>query len=332
MKRKGNLFEQIVDIDNLRLADDNARRGKTRRRCIAAHDLHREERLAHLSAQLKAGTYRTSAYHTFSITRPKERVIYSLPYYPDRIVHHAIVQVLSPIWIRLFTRDTYSCIQGRGVTACARAVRHVLRSDVSGTLYCLKTDIRKYYPSIIHATMMQILERHIKCPRTLSLLYEIVHSAHGLPIGNYLSQYLSNVYLSYFDHWVKEELRVKHYFRYADDMVFLSPTKAELHALLQRVKHHLGHHLGLELNTNHQIYPVAESKADRHGRGIDFVGYVFFRRHTAMRRSIKQAMLRRAHTLSRAGIEGKSRARALSGWRGWAIHADARHLMHLHHI
>lgn len=156
MKRYGNLYDTIISLDNLRLADNRARRRKCHTYGVKLHDRNREENLQQLHEQLKSGTYRTSAYSTFTIHEPKERLIFRLPYFPDRIVHHAVMNILEPIWVATFTADTYSCIKGRGIQAAADRVRKTIDRDKPGCAYCLKIDVKKFYPSINHA----ILKKH----------------------------------------------------------------------------------------------------------------------------------------------------------------------------
>lgn len=187
MKRLGNLYDKIISMDNLRLADERARKGKTHSYGVRVHDKHAEADLLALHEALKAGTYKTSEYSIFTIYEPKERIIYRLPYFPDRIVHHAIMNILEPVWVSVFTADTYSCIKGRGIQAAADKVRKAIDRDKPGCAYCLKIDIRKFYPSIDHDVLKAIVRRKIKDTRLLKLLDEIIDSAEGLPIGNYLS-------------------------------------------------------------------------------------------------------------------------------------------------
>lgn len=212
MKRHGNLFDKICSMENLILADANARKGKSKKWGVKVFDRNKEENLKRLLKQLSDGTFRTSQYKTMVIHEPKERVIYKLPYYPDRIVHHAIMNVLEPILVGSMTTDTYANIKGRGIHACAEKVRHALYIDPEGTRYCLKIDIRKYYPSIDHEKLKTEVRRIIKDERVLALIFEIIDSGAGLPIGNYLSQYLANVMLSRFDHRIKEVHGVRYYF------------------------------------------------------------------------------------------------------------------------
>ena len=173
------------------LADSIARKKKLKQYGIIVHDRNREENILNLHESLTNKTYHTSDYSTFTIFEPKEREIFRLPYYPDRIVHHAIMNVLEPIFVANFTADTYSCIKERGIHAASYALRDALK-DVPGTTYYLKFDIRKFYPSIDHTILKQLLRRKFKDKDLLWLLDDIIDSTNGLPIGNYLSQYLAN--------------------------------------------------------------------------------------------------------------------------------------------
>lgn len=320
MKRIGNLYDKICTFENLYEADEKARKGKMRTYGVKVHDKNRTENLLKLRDELLTGTFKTSPYSTFIIYEPKEREIFRLPYYPDRIVHHAVMNILEPIWVSTFTADTYSCIKERGIHAAAKKVRRILREDPEGTTYCLKIDVKKFYPSIDHDTLKRILRRKLKDARILKLLDEIVDSAQGVPIGNYLSQYFANLYLTYFDHWIKETKRVKYYFRYADDIVILASDKSYLHRLLTEIQLQMGD-LKLEVKRNWQVFPVDS-------RGIDFLGYVFFHTHTRMRKSIKQNMFRKVGRLrKRPDITEEEIKQAVASWWGWAKYCDSRNLI-----
>jgi RNA-directed DNA polymerase len=309
MKRIGNLYPQITSLANLQAADAKAQKGKANQYGVIKHNLNSEANLLLLQDALQSKTYRTSAYDIFTVFETKERTVYRLPYFPDRICHHAIMNVLEPVFVATFTADTYSCIKKRGIHALATKLKADLK-DTEGTRYCLKFDIKKFYPSVDHYTLKQLLRRKFKDKDLLWLLDEIIDSAPGLPIGNYLSQYLANFYLSYFDHWLKEEKRVKYYYRYADDIVILHHDKAVLHSLLEDIKLYL-EELKLEVKPNHQVFPVA-------ARGIDYVGYVFYHTHTRLRKSIKQAFARKIHR----NPNHVSKASYL----GWLKHCNGKHL------
>jgi RNA-directed DNA polymerase len=310
MKRLNNLYEQICSVDNLRLADVRASKGKARQRGVRVHQRRREENLLQLHSILVNNEYRTSPYTTFKIYEPKERVIFRLPYFPDRITHHAVMNILEPVFMGVFTADTYSCIKRKGIHAAQRSLRRAL-CDEAGTKYCLKLDITKFYPSVNHDILKSLLRRKFKDRELLRLLDGIIDSADGLPIGNYLSQYLANFYLTYFDHWIKEKKGVRYYFRYADDIVILASDKAALHALLADIRQYLSDELKLTVKQNYQVFPVD-------ARGIDFVGYVFFHTHTRLRKSIKKNFARKASR----GISPLTKA----SYYGWTKHCNARHL------
>ncbi len=311
MKRVNNIFQGIISIDNLNVADVKARKGKSEQYGVKVHLKNRENNIQALHEALKAGMFKTSQYTTFTILDPKERQVFRLPYYPDRIVHHAIMNYLEPIFVDCFTADTYSCIKKRGIHAGANAVKRALR-DVPGTKYCLKLDIKKFYPSVDHDILKQLLRRKIKDRQLLRLLDSIIDSAPGLPIGNYLSQYLANFYLSYFDHWIKEIKGVKYYFRYADDIVILSNSKEYLHDLLKDISQYLQVELKLTVKHNYQVFPVES-------RGINFLGYVFYHFYTLLRKTIKKSF-------ARAVFRNKNRLTIAAYW-GWAKHCNSINLL-----
>lgn len=311
MKRLNNLYQRICSLENLAAADAIARKGKLNQYGIRIHDRNREANLVQLRDDLLSRRFQTSAYTTFKVFEPKEREVFRLPYYPDRIVHHAIMNVLEPIFVKSFTADTYSCIKTRGIHAAARNVKKALK-DEPGTIYCLKMDIRKFYPTVDHAILKQQLRRKIKDNNLLWLLDEIIDSAEGLPIGNYLSQYFANYYLTGFDHWIKEVKAVKYYFRYADDLVILHSDKQYLHQLSQEISGYVTTKLNLSIKQNYQVFPVAV-------RGIDFVGYKFFHTHTRLRKSIKQNF---ARMLAR-----RPTRESIASYNGWAKHCNSKHLL-----
>jgi len=311
MKRVNNLYEKVYNIENLHLADSIARKGKSGQPGVIAHDKNRDGNIQALYQMLKEKTYRTSTYTTFTVFEPKERLIFRLPYFPDRITHHAVMNVLEPIFVSTFTADTYSCIKGRGIHAAASKVKKAL-TDVESTQYCLKLDIKKFYPNVDHDILKQILRRKIKDNDLLWLLDEIIDSTEGLPIGNYLSQYFANFYLTYFDHWIKEEKRVKYYFRYADDLVILSDSKPYLHALLADIREYMQANLKLTIKDNYQVFPVDD-------RGIDFVGYVFRHTHVLLRKSIKQSYARM--------LAKNPNDKSIASYNGWAKHCNSINLL-----
>lgn len=311
MKRLNNLYSQIYNMENLQLADQIARKGKLNTYGVKLHDKNRENNIVALHLMLKDKTYRTSEYKIFKIWEPKERDVYGLPYFPDRIAHHAVMNILEPIFVSTFTADSYSCIKGKGIHAATYAVRNALKNEAV-TTYCLKLDVKKFYPSIDHDILKSLLRRKFKDHDLLWLLDEIIDSAPGVPIGNYLSQYFSNYYLTGFDHWIKEELRVKNYFRYLDDMVIVADNKPYLHELLHKINGYLADNLKLTVKKNYQVFAVED-------RGIDFVGYKKYHRYVLLRKSIKKRMARAYKKLN-------NRA-SIAAYHGWAKHCNSAHLI-----
>jgi len=311
MKRIGNLFDKICNIENIKLADSIARKGKTNQHGVILHDKNREKNIEFIYESLKNKTYKTSKYTTFTIFEPKERLIFRLPYFPDRIVHHAVMNILEPIFLSVFTINTYSSIKKRGIHTAADNLKTALK-DQENTKYCLKLDIKKFYPNIDHNILKKLIRKKFKDRNLLWLLDEIIDSSCGLPIGNYLSQFFANFYLTYFDHWIKENKKVKYYFRYADDIVILSSNKPYLHELLFEIKNYMQINLNLTVKENYQIFPVDI-------RGIDFVGYVFRHTHVLLRKSIKQ-------NFARMIIKNKNE-KSIASYKGWSSHCNSKNLL-----
>lgn len=359
MKRIGNLYEQIISVENLRLADEKARRGKTSTYGVRCHDKNREANIQALHEALRTKTYRTTPYDVFTIHEPKERIIYRLPYYPDRIVHHAIMNVLEPIWVRTFTHNTFSCVKERGIEGCARYVDKIIRKYDGKPLYCLKIDLRKFYPSVSHAVLKSIVRRKLKDPDLLWLLDEIIDSAvtlpeqmgspvmdffnvggrrvpvyvgdtddlTGLPIGNYLSQYLANLILCYVMHRVNEVYRVDAA-EYADDITLFSDSKERLREVFIALCADL-FGIRLTVKANWQIFPIADNRFDKGGRALDYVGYKFYRRQKLIRKKTKQNFCRQCARLNREQPlrDVKAYKQAVAPWLGWAKHSNSRNLL-----
>lgn len=248
----------------------------------------------------------------------KKRDVYKLPFFPDRIAQWAILQVIEPFLVANMTADTYSAIPGKGIQPIVNDLRgyyktkrvdgkkksvwvpSILLSDEENTRYCYKIDLHHYYQSINHEVLKQKFRKVFKDPELLWLLDEIADSINtateedlielslsgeievdpntGIPIGNYMSQYSGNFYLSSFDHCVKEELHVKHYYRYMDDVVIFASSKEELHEIHRKVTAYTRDYLHLNIKGNYQIFPTKV-------RGVDFVGYRFFGEYTLLRKS-----------------------------------------------
>lgn len=314
MKRYGNLFDKICTMENMRLAFSRAIKGKSHYREVKEWKVNTERKLQKLLNELKSHRYRTSKYYVFKLwSGGKEREIYKLPL-RDRIVQHAIMNYLEPLFRKSFITDTYSSIKGRGIHKGLSRLKKALK-DREGTKYCLKLDIRKFYPSIDQTLMKQRIRSKFKDKDLLMVLDEIIDSSDkGVPIGNYTSQYFANFFLTPMDHWIKEELGVKYYFRYCDDIVILGDSKETLRELFIKIKQYLTD-IKLELKPNWQIFPVE-------ARSIDFLGYKTRHNYCLLRNKTKYNFIRK--------VKKNSNSPKLQTVYGcyWGIlyHADCLHL------
>lgn len=289
MKRASGLFEPLYSIENLVQAHTNAHKSKTFYTEVKMVDGNPGKYLYELQDAIKNHEYRTSPYESFiKDDGRKVREIFKLPYYPDRIFQWALIQVIEPYLLKTLTDDTYSALPGRGTYAAYKKLKKALKKDPIGTQWCLKIDIRKYYPSIDKQILKEKYARLIKDKDVLFYIDELIDSTPGpagVPIGNYFSQYSGNLYLSSFDHWVKEEKHIKWYYRYMDDMVFLASTKEELQALIGPVIRYMRDELHLTVKENWSIFRVDD-------RGIDFIGYVFRHDSIRLRKTIVQTLVK----------------------------------------
>lgn len=322
MKRYSNLFDTLCSLENIAQAHRNARKGKRHYKEVKMVDRDPERYFSGIRELLVSGEFRTAPYvHLVRQCCGKTRDIYKLPYYPDRIVHHCIVQVAAGIWTRGLVRDTFACVPGRGIHDGMQRVKRAMK-DVHGTRYCLKMDVEKFYPSIDHDVLKDLLRRKIKDDRVMALMDEIIDSHRpGVPIGNYLSQHFGNQYLSGFDHWIKEVKRCRYYFRYCDDLVILGGDKAGLHALRVEAAEYLADRLRLRVKPNWQVF-------ETDSRGLDFLGYRFFHGYVLLRKRIVKKIKRRMRTLTRrwASMPAKTVAGSVASYKGWMQHADCYHL------
>lgn len=322
MKRYKNLYPQICSLENIKTAHKNAQKGKKHYPGIIKVNRYESEYLQKLQDMLLKEEFQTSEYKVYlKKGQKKDRWIYKLPYFPDRIVHHCIVQILEPIWKNLFIRDTYSAIRGRGIHDGVNRIHNALQ-DTKNTKFCLKLDIHKFYPSINHSIMSDILTKKIKCIKTMRLLNEIIASSYsGVPIGNYLSQYFGNLYLTYFDHWVKEVLGIKYYFRYCDDLVIMSHNKKELYKVREEIQKYLYDNLSLHIKENYKIFPTRQC-------GLDFLGYVFLGNHTRIRKDIVNNFKAKVRNIKK-NYKNMSVSKILNtimSYYGWFLYANAHNL------
>ncbi|MCO7643737.1 reverse transcriptase/maturase family protein [Pseudomonas sp. S 311-6] len=333
MKTFNNLFEKISTFDALYAAYRGARRGKRDSRPCMYFERRLEENIIGLLNDLEHGSYRVGPYRSFAVHEPKTRTITALTLFRDRVLQHAIVTAISPIWEARFISDSYACRIGKGTHAGADRVQEMMRECLRqhGRVYALKADVRRYFASIHHDTLKSLLARRIADRRMLALLFLIIDSYHtpgcpgyGIPIGSLTSQLFANIYLDALDQHVKCRLRVRWYVRYMDDWVIIGPSKAELHGLRLALTQWLDVNLGLELNQKTQVFPVSAG----HGRGLDFLGYHMWPHRRRLRKASLKRFKRRVRRLRRDYATGNTTLpeirQQLSSWLAHAKHGHAQ--------
>jgi retron-type reverse transcriptase len=262
VRRVGGLFDRVASFENLLAAYERAAKGKRNRTAVAAFFRTREEEIGRLRRELIEGTWRPGGLRSFTIFDPKEREI-SVPPFRDRVVHHAVIGVLEPIFEARFDRDSYGCRKRLGMDAAlARALGFVRRYP-----FCLKTDVRKFFPSVSHEVVSGLLHRVLKDGRLLELLDRILAAhAPGLPIGSLTSQWLANFVLTPLDRFLRTRPEVRGQIRYMDDVLLFGESREELKTTLASVRAFLADELRLALKDRvTAIHPTRT--------GVPFLGF-----------------------------------------------------------
>lgn len=282
MKRYNGIYNKIYDIENLKEAHKNARKDKLYYKDVKKVDKNLEFYLNNISDMLKTKAYTVSEYKNSIINdKGKDRLIQKLPYYPDRIIQWAIMLQIEPIFQNTFVDFSCASQKNKGIHKASKILDNYLEYDKIGTAYCLKIDVKKFYPNINHVILKNLLRKKFKDEDLLWLLdlyIDSIEGNKGIPIGSYLSQYLANFYLTYFDHWLKENKKCKYVVRYMDDIVILHKSKEHLHKLRVEISNYLNANLDLNLKENWQVFPT-------YIRGIDFVGYRHFGDYKLLRKT-----------------------------------------------
>lgn len=320
MRRHGDLWTKILDKDNIYAAYEAARKGKRWQNTVQRFENDLDQNLERIRQSLLHKSFTTSPYKEKMIYEPKKRIIYKLPFSPDRIVQHALMNVIEPIWDALFIKDSYACRKQKGIHAGSRRTMELVRKY----RYCLKLDIRKFYPCVDHDILYEIIRKKIKCPDTLWLLKDIVYSYPGgknVPIGNYTSQWFGNLYLNEMDQWLKQQHRVKAYLRYCDDFCLFHNEKPWLNEMAGKIERFLADRLALQLSKC-DLFPVS--------RGVDFLGYRHFPRYVLVRKRTKKRIQKRLRDLPRmlrkGAISSESYRSSIASTLGWLKWANAYHL------
>lgn len=266
MKRYGNLYSKITEFENLYLAYRKASLGHKDNGEILEYMFNYEKRLFEIQDDLINKTYRTGEYTSFYVNDPKRRLIMSLPF-RDRVVHHALCNIIEPIFEKEFIYDSYACRNNKGAHRGIDRVQSFI-NKIEGDVYVLKCDVYQYFYSINHEILKRVIRNKIKCTDTLWLIDQIVDSNKsevGIPIGNLTSQLFANIYLNELDYYIKQDLQIKYYVRYMDDMVVLNSNKSELWDIYHEIKRFINTVLELDFNARTKLFPLSQ--------GLDFLGY-----------------------------------------------------------
>jgi retron-type reverse transcriptase len=324
MRRHGNLWSKIIDMENIRIAFHKAALHKSTYQNVQKRLENLEENLEMLRESLIHKTFTTSRYFEKKVYEPKERIIYVLPFYPDRIVQHALMNIVAPIWDKLFMYDSYSCRAGKGGhQGSTRTMEFVRKNN-----YVLKCDIRKFYPSIDQDILMSIIKQKIKCRDTLWLIGNIVHSFPGgknAPIGNYTSQWFGNLYLNELDQYVKVQLQREYghidYIRYCDDFCLFNDDKNILGKCREKIREYLDITLKLQFSKC-DIFPVRQ--------GVDYLGYRHFDNYVLLRKSTTKRVRKRLALLpvlyEKNKITAEQYRSSVASTYGWLKHANTHNL------
>ncbi len=334
--RRDGLFDRLVSFENLELAARRAQRGKRRKRDVATFELRRENEVLRLQDELRTGRYRHGRYYQFRIFEPKERVISKAPF-RDRVMHHALCNVIEPGIERSFSEHSYACRVGKGGHRAVDRFQQLAKRH----RYVLTCDIVKFFPSIDHTILRRVLRRRISDPRCLWLIDEILESSpivegpshyfngddlfeplrrrRGLPIGNLTSQFFANLYLNSLDHFVERGIGCRTYLRYCDDFVLFSDDAAELLVQRERIREFLG-------TVRLRLHP-GKSIVRRTSRGVRFLGYrVFPSRRLVARENVvrfKRRLRRLRDGYVSGTVELEEIAASVRGWLAHAQHADS---------
>lgn len=318
MKRAGHIYEKVCDLGNIRLAIESAARHKRGRRNVQRILSRKEQAAREIHILLTNKTFIPSDYTIRNIrdcSSGKHRTIHVPKFYPDQIVHWALMLQLKPMIMRGMYAHSCGSVPGRGQAHGQRYLRRWLDNDQKNTKYCLKMDVSKFYQSVNHDLLMDYFRRVVKDPDALGLIELIINSTGpGLPIGNYTSQWFANFFLQELDHYIKQSLGAKYYIRYVDDMVILGPNKKKLHSMRRLIENFLGQ-VKLSLKDDWQVFPVR-------ARPIDFLGFKFYRGHTTLRARNALRIRRRVRLVKRKLSINRKDACAIISYLGMVSRCD----------
>ena len=296
MKRYGYLYEKIVDVENCKKAIIETAKHKHRRNYVTEVLTNVDKYSIDLSNRLKNLDF-TSPYREKEIEdglSHKKRIIQIPKFYPDQCAHHAIVQVLQPYFRNSFYYWSCSNIKGKGIDFASKGMERVTKGK--GIKYCLKLDIKKFYPSVDNRILKTFIRKKVKDNKALEIIDRIIDTSNGLPIGNYTSPFFAEIYLRPLDCFIKSNLHIKHYIRYADDMVLMGNNKRKLHNAFNKINKFVKDELNMDIKSNYQLFRVAK---DGKYRKIDFIGRCYANGYTTIRKRRALALMKQSRTIKK---------------------------------
>ena len=320
MKRVGFLYEKLCDKELISWAFDKAVKGKKKKYRVAKYLNSKDEcvdNIYEMFVNREVHFGRTYSLTIKDASSGKERLITVPSFYPDQIIHWCVIAVIKPILRRGMYQYSCGSIDGRGGLYAKEYTEKVVRNHTPK--YTLKMDISKFFPSVNTAKLQLLLAKKIKDKEMLALIGQIlaVGGVHGLPIGFYTSQWLSNFYLEELDHYIKEKLRATYFVRYVDDIVIWGNNRRKLIATVAAINKWLvGNNFGVSIKPSWQIWKTRD-------RPLDFVGYRFLPLKTRLRKRIFTRCMRAVETVKRAGYCCLCLARRISSYMGWFMHSTA---------
>lgn len=283
MKTYKHLWDKFISKENFELAYKNSIKRKSKQKQIQEFQKDLNNNLEAVRQLVISGNFHTSKYRSQTIYEPKERIIYKLPYNPDRIVQHAVMNILKPILLNLFIENNYGSIENRGPHKASKKCAEFTRKYK----YYLKCDIKKFYPSIDQNILSNMFHRIIKDIKFMIIIDDIIFSFPGnknCPIGNYCSQWFGNFYLSILDNFILHKLKCKAYLRYCDDFILYANDKLYLHKCKYLIKIFL---------YNNLLLIFSKSQIGQTKYGVDFCGYRCFKKYVLLRKSTAKRIQKR---------------------------------------
>ena len=325
MKSHRNLYPEIISLKNLILAEKKARKGKSKKDYIQKFEENLAYNLKVLHDELKNEIYKPRPLKSFILKDPKTRKI-SKSTFRDRIVHHAICNVLEQIYEKIFICDSCANRKGKGTFFAIDRFEKFQRKathNFSKEAYCLKADIKHYFREVDRKILLGIIERIIKCKRTINLIRLILGNFNGevgMPLGNLTSQFFANVYLNELDQFVKHELRAKYYVRYVDDFVILNKSKEQLESWKRKIEEFLRNKLKIGLHPE-------KSKIISLSSGVNFLGFRNFYYFRLLRKRTIVNMKRKIKLLDDGKMVPPDFKEVFCGWNAHARLSDSYNLI-----